>query len=56
MFFRGDAGCFTFGFIGMKKGRIGQRMLIEAAFFCLKDVDRLSRQPAKRNISQFVSV
>jgi len=40
----------------MKKGRIGQRMLIEAAFFCLKDVDRHSRQQAKRNISHFVLV
>jgi hypothetical protein len=42
--------------VGREKGRIGQRMLIEAAFFCLNDVDRFSRQQAKRNISQFVLV
>jgi hypothetical protein len=30
---RGDAGCFTFGVAGIKKGRIGQPDADEAVFF-----------------------
>jgi hypothetical protein len=31
--FRGDAGCFTFGVMGMNKGRFGQLGADGAVFF-----------------------